>query len=114
MLLAKLQASPAESTARTALEMATLGGAGCLGRLGELGSLHVGAAADLAVWRLDGPRFAGAFGDPVEALLRCGPSSAWHTIVHGRAVVANGELVSPRTAELLAWHRRIAERFQAD
>ena len=37
-------------TARTALEMATRGGAACLGRIGELGTLMVGAAADIAVW----------------------------------------------------------------
>ena len=37
---------------RQALEMATLGGAGCLGREGELGVLAPGAVADLAVWKL--------------------------------------------------------------
>ena len=63
MLLAKLRSGPANSTARTALEMATLGSAGCLGRLGELGSLAVGTVGDVAVWRLNGPKFAGAIAD---------------------------------------------------
>ena len=95
MLLGKLRDGAASTTARTALEMATLGGAGCLGRQGELGVLAPGAVADVAVWQLDGPRFAGAIADAVEAWLRCGPVSAWHTIVNGRFVVRAGEIVNP-------------------
>ena len=40
-------------SARDALEMATLGGAGCLGRAGEIGELSAAPAADLVVWPLD-------------------------------------------------------------
>ncbi len=50
MLLAKLRDGAHAGTARMALEMATLGGAACLGRTGELGVLAPGAVADLAVW----------------------------------------------------------------
>ena len=42
MLLAKLRNGAAAGTARMALEIATLGGAGCLGREGELGVLAPG------------------------------------------------------------------------
>jgi cytosine/adenosine deaminase-related metal-dependent hydrolase len=112
MLLAKLRSGPAAGTARMALEMATLGGAGCLGRMGEIGVIAPGAVADLAVWSLAGPSFAGALADPVEAWLRCGPVAAHHTIVNGRPVVRDGQLVSPRTAEMLAEHDRIARRVQ--
>jgi cytosine/adenosine deaminase-related metal-dependent hydrolase len=112
MLLAKLRSGPAAGTARMALEMATLGGAGCLGRMGEIGVIAPGAVADLAVWSLAGPSFAGALADPVEAWLRCGPVPAHHTIVNGRPVVRDGQLVSPRTAEMLAEHDRIARRVQ--
>jgi cytosine/adenosine deaminase-related metal-dependent hydrolase len=112
MLLAKLRSGPARSTARTALEMATLGSAGCLGRLGEIGSLRVGAAGDVAVWRLDGPQFAGAIADPVEAWLRCGPVSAWHTVVHGVPVVEDGQLVSEALGANLRLHRAVSERIQ--
>ena len=72
MLLARLLGRR-RCGARWALERATLGGAACLGRAGELGVLAAGAAGDLVCWRLDGPQFAGALSDPVEALLRCGP-----------------------------------------
>ncbi|MDQ3543076.1 MAG: 8-oxoguanine deaminase, partial [Actinomycetota bacterium] len=64
MLLAKLRDGAAAGTARMALELATRGGAACLGRTGELGELSVGAVGDVAVWPLTGPAFAGALADP--------------------------------------------------
>ena len=112
MLLAKLRDGAGSADARTALEMATIGGAGCLGRIGEIGTLAVGAVGDVAVWSLDGPRFAGAIADPVEAWLRCGPVSARDTVVHGRFVVRGGELVSGKVDEMLRTHRALAARMQ--
>ena len=117
MLLARLRDGQAGRTgfftAREALEMATRGGAGCLGRVGEIGELTVGACGDLAVWRLDGIAFAGAHSDPIEAWLRCGPVSAHHTIVAGRHVVEDGELTAAGTEQMLHHHRRIAEAMQS-
>ncbi len=112
MLLAKLRDGAHAGTARMALEMATLGGAGCLGREGEIGVLAPGAVADVAIWRLQGPAFAGALADPVEAWLRCGPVSAWHTIVNGRFVVRDGELVHPDIHRALRNHAEHAARIQ--
>ncbi|NCV87434.1 MAG: hypothetical protein EBW14_16590, partial [Oxalobacteraceae bacterium] len=66
MLLAKLSSGAAAGTARMALEMATRGGAGCLGRQGEIGELSVGSVGDIVVWSLDGPQFAGVIDDPIE------------------------------------------------
>ena len=113
MLLAKLRDGAAAGTARMALEMATIGGAGCLGRVGEIGSLTIGAVGDVAVWPLTGPSFAGAIADPVEAWLRCGPVSTRHTVVAGRPVVRDGLLVSARVEEMLIAHDRFARRIQA-
>ncbi len=112
MLLAKLRSGAGAADARMALECATIGGAGCLGRLGEIGSLQIGAVGDVAVWSLQGVRFAGAIADPIEAWMRCGPISARDTIVHGRTIVRNGELVSTRVDEMLGIHRRIATKMQ--
>ena len=112
MLLAKLRDGAHAGTARMALEIATLGGAACLGRTGELGVLEPGAVGDVAVWSLDGPRFAGALADPVEAWLRCGPVSVRDTIVHGVAVVRDGELVSDRVDEMLGLHADTSRRLQ--
>lgn len=113
MLLAKLKNGADQGTARMALDVATRGGAGCLGRIGEIGELSVGAVGDIAVWSLTGPLFAGAIADPIEAWLRCGPTAAHHTIVHGKQVVHNGQLVSTRVDEMLTTHRKIATRMQS-
>ena len=112
MLLAKLRAGAAAGTARMALEMATRGGAACLGRAGEIGELRPGAVADIAVCPLTGPAFAGALADPVEAWLRCGPVTARHTVVAGQPVVADGHLVHPAVDERLAAHRHVAAAMQ--
>ncbi|WP_369140555.1 8-oxoguanine deaminase [Modestobacter versicolor] len=113
MLQGKLRHGAAAMSARDALEIATRGGAACLGRAGEVGQLSVGACGDLAVWSLEGVRFAGALSDPVEAWLRCGPVSARQTVVGGRVVVDGGVPVHPALDEQLAVHRRVSARVQA-
>lgn len=112
MLQAKLRSGAHRGTARMALECATLGGAGCLGREGELGVLAPGAVGDVAIWRLTGPVFAGAVADPIEAWLRCGPTSAWWTIVHGEVLVERGELLHPDLEQQLRDHDRHSRRIQ--
>lgn len=112
LLVHRWLGGPDRFGARDALALATTGGAACLGREGELGTLAVGAAADLVCWKLDGPAFAGALSDPVEAWLRCGPVAAHHTVVAGRPVVEDGHLVHPDLDERLARHRAVAARFQ--
>ena len=112
MLQGKLVSGADAMTARTALEMATRGGAGCLGRTGELGELAVGAVGDVAVWKLEGPTFAGVVGDPIEGWLRCGPTAAYHTIVNGQALVSQGALVAKDLQQNLRTHGVIAARFQ--
>jgi cytosine/adenosine deaminase-related metal-dependent hydrolase len=113
MLQGKLRHGAGSMSARDALELATRGGAACLGRTGEIGQLSVGACGDLVVWPLDGVRFAGALSDPVEAWLRCGPVSARHTVVAGRPVVEDGVPVHPGLDEQLAVHHRVSRRIQS-
>lgn len=112
MLLAKLKNGADAADARMALEVATLGGAGCLGRIGEIGQLDVGRVADIAVWDLTGVRFAGAIADPIEAWLRCGPISVRDTIVNGRFVVRNGALVSNKVNEMVSLHNALSRQMQ--
>ena len=112
MLLAKLRSGAAAGTARMALECATRGGAGCLGRVGEIGELSVGSVGDVAIWSLTGPAFAGAIADPIEAWLRCGPTGARDTIVHGRFVVRDHQIVSSRLDSMLKSHSTLAHRMQ--
>jgi cytosine/adenosine deaminase-related metal-dependent hydrolase len=112
MLLGRLRHGPEAMQARDALEMATLGGATCLGRNGVVGQLSEGSVGDLVVWPLDGPQHAGALADPVEALLRCGPNAARHTVVAGHFLVRDGRLVDPALDDVLARHAAVARRWQ--
>ena len=66
--LARQTKGPHSATARDGLWLATRGGARCLGREAEIGSLEPGKQADLAVWRLDTLAHAG-IADPVAALV---------------------------------------------
>ena len=100
-------------TAREVLEIATRGGAACLGRLGEIGELSVGAAADITAWKLSGVQFAGALSDPVEAWLRCGPLQAHHTVIAGKPLVRSGEPQVSGIEEKLHQHRKSATRMQS-
>jgi len=114
MLQGKLISGADRMDARTALDIATRGGAGCLGRMGELGELSVGAVGDVAVWKLDGPVFAGVLDDLIEGWLRTGPHAAWHTVVAGRPIVERGMLVADDLPDILARHAVAARRFQPE
>jgi cytosine/adenosine deaminase-related metal-dependent hydrolase len=83
---------PDALTARQALEMATLGGARCLGREDEIGTLEPGKLADVALWRVDG--FHAAVDDPVVAFAFGGTPPLERLLVGGRTVVAGDTLVS--------------------
>jgi cytosine/adenosine deaminase-related metal-dependent hydrolase len=102
---ARVRGGPAALTARQALALGTVGGARCLGRADELGSLEPGKLADLALWRLDGLGHAG-IADPVAALVFGPPAPVELLLVGGREVVAGGEL---RTADPAALARRLRE-----
>ena len=114
MLLGKFRNGPGAMSARDALEMATLDGARCLGREGEIGVLVPGACADIAVWPLGGIRMAGAHSDPVEGWLRGGPFNPRDVIVNGRRVVLGGELTLRNVDEMLARHATAAHALQGN
>jgi cytosine/adenosine deaminase-related metal-dependent hydrolase len=112
LLLGRQRLGPTGMRAREVLEIATRGSAACLGRLGEIGELSVGAVGDLVCWPQEGVQYAGALVDPVEAWLRCGPVSARHTVVAGRVLVRDGVLTVPGVEEKLRLHRAAAARVQ--
>ncbi|GAB7005000.1 8-oxoguanine deaminase [Nocardioides sp. AN3] len=112
LLLGRLDAGASGFTAREAFALATVGAAACLGRAGEVGVLAPGAQADLAIWDLGGPAYAGAVTDPVEAWIRCGPARVRHTLVAGRPVVRDGLLVAPGLDDVLAAHDKHARAWQ--
>ncbi|WP_406267068.1 8-oxoguanine deaminase [Nocardia sp. NBC_00881] len=91
LLYARNKGGPGAMTARTALELATIGGARVLGRDTEIGSIEVGKLADLALWRLDTAAHAG-IDDPVTALVLGSAPPLAALIVNGRAVARDGEV----------------------
>jgi cytosine/adenosine deaminase-related metal-dependent hydrolase len=113
MIANRFRSGPAAFGARDALQLATRGGARCLGRDGEIGVLAVGANADFCVWPLEGVKWAGAVSDPIDAWLRCGPSAPKHVYVAGKPVVEYGELVGVDLADLVRRHERAARRLQS-
>lgn len=104
LFLARLrEGRPDAMTPSEALELATAGGARCVGR-DDLGHLSVGAPADLAVWP------AADIADIEDAVggLVLGPSRrVSHLLVGGRCVVSDGELVG---VDLKAAHGELARR----
>ncbi|MGE0879388.1 MAG: 8-oxoguanine deaminase [Acidimicrobiia bacterium] len=111
LLLGRLRGGAAAMRARDVIEMATIGGAACPGRGHDLGRLAPGYAGDLVVWPLDGISFAGAVSDPVEALLRCGPVAARHTVVHGKTVVRDGLPLASDLDDVLRRHGAVARSW---
>jgi cytosine/adenosine deaminase-related metal-dependent hydrolase len=92
LLFQRAVRGPAALTARQALEIGTLGGARCLGRAGEIGTLEPGRLADIAVWRVDGLR--AAVEDPVCALVFGPVPPLEHLLVGGRTLVERDELAT--------------------
>lgn len=109
LLFARARGGPRAMTVRQALEMATLGGAAALGRVGEIGSLEPGKLADLALWRLDTPDHADIT-DPVAALVLGSAPPLELLVVQGRAVVERDVVLTIDEAQVAG---RTAEIHQA-
>ncbi|MEU9885553.1 8-oxoguanine deaminase [Sphaerisporangium sp. NPDC051011] len=90
LLFQRARYGPTALTARQALEIGTLGGARCLGREDEIGSLEPGKLADIVLWRVDG--FAAAVADPLCALVFGGSPRVARVLVGGETIVQDGEL----------------------
>jgi len=112
MLLARLDAAPNQSggdimTVRTALEIATLGGAAVLGR-DDIGSLEPGKTADFIALDMSKLEYTGAHGDMVAATLLAAPTTVSHNYVGGEAVVSDGHLVGVELEPLIERHNQLA------
>jgi cytosine/adenosine deaminase-related metal-dependent hydrolase len=97
-------------TARDALEIATIGGASVLGR-SDIGSLAPGKCADFFTLDLGDIAYAGGLSDPVAAVVFCAPTRARHTVVGGRLIVDDGEIVTLDMAPVIRAHNRNAARL---
>ncbi|GII26804.1 8-oxoguanine deaminase [Planotetraspora mira] len=111
MLMQRARYGPRALTARQALELATIGGARCLGREKEIGSLEPGKLADIALWRLGG--YHAAIDDPVVAFAYGQTPPLARLLVGGRTVVEDGELRTVSDAEAAQAGARAHRRLLA-
>jgi cytosine/adenosine deaminase-related metal-dependent hydrolase len=110
LLVARLRGGPDALTARQALAVGTIGGARCLGRAEEIGSLEPGKLADIALWRLDGLAHAG-IDDPVAALVLGSRPPLRMLLVNGVAVVEDDVLLTADEPALASAAAREARRL---
>lgn len=101
---------PAAMTARSALELATLGGARVLGR-DDIGALKPGMAADFVAYDLRQLAYAGAWHDPVAALVFCSSLNVAYSVINGRVVVREGQLTTVDLGSLFERHNTIAQKL---
>jgi cytosine/adenosine deaminase-related metal-dependent hydrolase len=111
LLLQRVANGATAMSAREMLEIGTLGGARVLGR-DDIGALAPGMAADLVSFPLDEIGMAGAQDDPVAALLLCQVPRVRHSVVNGRVLVEDGELVSLPLGPLVERHNRLAVQLR--
>ncbi|MYW95697.1 8-oxoguanine deaminase [Amycolatopsis rubida] len=113
LLQARQRGGPTGLTTREALWLGTMGGARCLGRERETGSVEVGKLADLAVWDLNGLNYAG-IEDPVAALVLAAPPPLRRLFVGGKTVVDGGRLKSADETVIAGELAKASARLRED
>ena len=106
LMIGRLRYGAGKVTHRDVLRWATEGSARCLGR-SDIGRIEAGYEADLALFKLDEPRFSGAH-DPLAALVLCGAHRADRVMVGGRWIVENGQIPGLDVADLMRRHSAAA------
>lgn len=107
MLLQRVSQGAGAMSSRTALEIATRGGADVLGR-SDCGRLAPGKRADIALWDMSGIETAGSWDRA--ALLLAGPTRVRDLLVEGRQVVRGGHLTTIDLEKTLARQTTLAAR----
>lgn len=102
LLIQRLRYEADEFTHLDALTLATSGSAQVL-RRSDIGELAVGKRADLALFKLDEPRFSGAH-DPLAALVLCGASQADAVMIGGEWRVRDKQWLGGDIQALMARH----------
>jgi cytosine/adenosine deaminase-related metal-dependent hydrolase len=110
LLLQRVSDNPAALSAEEALWLATAGGARVLGR-DDIGRLLPGKAADLVGFDLERLDYAGALHDPLAALVFCTPQRVDLSVINGRVVIEDGNLLTVDLEPLIERHNRIAREM---
>ena len=110
MLLQRVKLGASTMSAREALWLGTRGGASVLGR-DDIGALTPGMAADFIGVQMDRLAFAGAQADPVAALLFCTPPTVDLSVIDGRIVARDGQLLGLDLPAVVARHNELAQEL---
>jgi cytosine/adenosine deaminase-related metal-dependent hydrolase len=110
MLLQRVMGNPAGLTGLEALELATLGGAKVLGR-DDIGSIEVGKCADFIGFNVNRLDYAGALHDPQSALVFCAPQRVDLSVINGRIVVEDGQLLTVDLRRVIEQHNKISMKL---
>jgi 8-oxoguanine deaminase len=109
LMIGRLRYGASAVTHLDVLRWGTEGSARCLGR-DDIGRIAPGLEADLALFKLDEPRFSGAH-DPLAALVLCGAHRADRVMIAGRWRVVDSAPADFDLAALLAAHKEAARDF---
>ena len=107
MLLQRVQHGATAMSAEEALWLGTRGGAAVLGR-DDVGCLAPGLAADFVAIDMGRLAFAGAQADPLAALLFCAPPNVDLSVINGKVVVRDGELLALDLPSAVTHHNELA------
>lgn len=110
LLVSRLRERTRLMPARTAIRLATRGGAAALGRP-DLGQLATGSQADIALWPREGVAAAGTENDPVAGLVLAWPRPVRHLLVQGRLVVKDSALTGVDEQLAVALHDAALSRI---
>jgi len=112
--LAKLKTGdPAALPAEQAVDLALTGSAAALGLTGKVGRLSPGFACDLIVLDLAAPRLTPLYDAPSHLTYAATGNEVMHTVVHGRILVRDRELLSIDLPEAMAQVRELAAQVRA-
>src|SRR5580658_5097547 len=109
LMIGRLRYGADKVTHLDVLRWGTQGSARCLGR-SDIGRIEEGHEADLALFKLDEPRFSGAH-DPLAALILCGAHRSDRVMVAGTWRVVDGKPIGLDLGALIAEHQAAARDF---
>ncbi|MBU4328191.1 MAG: amidohydrolase [Proteobacteria bacterium] len=104
---------PTAMNAETTLHAATLGGAACLQAESDIGTLAVGKKADIIVLDLNQPHLTPLYNIPSHLVYAARGADVIHSIINGRLVMRNRQLLTLDEEAILDRMREIGRHIQS-
>jgi 5-methylthioadenosine/S-adenosylhomocysteine deaminase len=102
---------PTAMNAETTLHAATLGGAACLQAASEIGTLVTGKKADIIVLDLNQPHLTPLYNIPSHLIYAARGADVIHSIINGRLVMRNRQLLTLNEESILIKMREIGQQI---